>query len=438
MKPINFYTYKDGTKTEMCKKCLTLHIDNFDPSTFLWLLEKMDVPYIEREWNDLRDKAFAKDPYKMNGMSVFGKYLSKMRLQQWVNPETGKPYTWADTQKLRVKAMQREEIEKKKREEKAKEEVDLKAKLEAGEISEAEYKTRVSIDTQYKEMLATPFVAPPPPPPPPPLVPPPLPQSIPPSFTPDPKPEPQKGYPQDVLIGANNPYNENNFVDESELVDLGAELTKEDKIYLAMKWGRLYKANEWVELERKYNEMMESFDIQDSDTIGTLILICKTYLKMNQSIDCGDMDGYQKLSRVYDALRKSSKFTAAQNKDQNTDFLDSVGELVAYCEQNGGAIPKYEIKVDLDIVDKVIRDLKEYNRSLIDEDPALSSQIEDYIKKREIAEQMRKEKEEAKQQGLDVVPITDEDHIQHLQMLADYAEQDQQEYFDNTIEKEKE
>ena len=62
--------------------------------------------------------------------------------------------------------------------------------------------------------------------------------------------------------------------------------------------------------------MMNSFDIQDSDTTGTLILICKTYLKMNQAIDCGDMEGYGKLSRVYDSLRKSAKFTAAQKKEQ--------------------------------------------------------------------------------------------------------------------------
>ena len=52
----NFFTYKDGRKTEMCKKCLTMHIDNFKPETFLWLLEKMDVPYIPEEcpavkWN---------------------------------------------------------------------------------------------------------------------------------------------------------------------------------------------------------------------------------------------------------------------------------------------------------------------------------------------------------------------------------------------------
>lgn len=30
-----FFTYKNGEKTELCKKCLTMHIDNFDPETFL-------------------------------------------------------------------------------------------------------------------------------------------------------------------------------------------------------------------------------------------------------------------------------------------------------------------------------------------------------------------------------------------------------------------
>jgi hypothetical protein len=86
---------------------------------------------------------------------------------------------------------------------------------------------------------------------------------------------------------------------------------------------------------------MNSFDIQDADSKNTLIFICKTYLKMNQAIDCGDVEGYQKLSRVYDALRKSAKFTAAQNKEEKADFIDSVGELVAYCEKNGGKIPRY-------------------------------------------------------------------------------------------------
>jgi len=34
---------------------------------------------------------------------------------------------------------------------------------------------------------------------------------------------------------------------------------------------------------------MQSFDIQDADSKNTLIFICKTDLKMNQAIDCGDV-----------------------------------------------------------------------------------------------------------------------------------------------------
>ena len=40
----NFYTNKDGSKTDLCKQCLTMHIENFNPETILWLLEKMDIP----------------------------------------------------------------------------------------------------------------------------------------------------------------------------------------------------------------------------------------------------------------------------------------------------------------------------------------------------------------------------------------------------------
>ena len=41
-----------------------MHIDMFDPSTFVWILEKLDMPYIENEWNVLRDREYAANPYK--------------------------------------------------------------------------------------------------------------------------------------------------------------------------------------------------------------------------------------------------------------------------------------------------------------------------------------------------------------------------------------
>ena len=374
MDEANFYTYKDGTKTELCKKCLTAHIDNFDPDTYLWLLEKMDVPYIPEEWNVLRDRAYAKDPHKMNGMSVFGKYLSKMKLKQW------KQYGWEDTEKLRAQSEERAKnamaVQKQYEEE-------MKQKLENGEISEAQYKTLVSTETQNAEMQSKP---------------------------------PQSAIPQ------NNFYDENNFLSEDELIDPAAELTADDKVYLAMKWGRLYKPNEWVKKKKKYNEMMNSFDIQDSDTTGTLILICKTYLKMNQAIDCGDMDGYQKLSRVYDSLRKSAKFTAAQNKEAKGNFVDSVGELVAMCEKEG-FIPRYCTDIPQDKVDATLQDMNKYVYKLVTQDLGFGQQIEDALKKIQIQKEMEAAEDEL--EDIDEhVQLEDQDYEDFYEDVNNQKERD--------------
>ena len=78
-----------------------------------------------------------------------------------------------------------------------------------------------------------------------------------------------------------NPFQEQNFLPESSLVDLGADLSDEDKIYLAMKWGRLYTPAQWVTLETLYTNFMNSFDIQGAARIDTLKKICKTSLKMD-------------------------------------------------------------------------------------------------------------------------------------------------------------
>jgi hypothetical protein len=382
-----FYTYKDGSKTELCKKCLTMHVDPFNPDTYVWLMEKMDVPYLPEEWNVLRDKDYAKNPAKLSGMAVFGKYLSKMKLKQYVDKETGKPYGYADSERLQNKNLQKkqEEIEAQK-----KFEEDTLAAYERGEISESQYKTLTSTEAQHQAAEAA-FAA-------------------------------GTSTPPAPFIGNNNPYNEDNFMSEDELANPAADLTEEDRLYLAMKWGRLYKPNEWVELEKKYTEMMQSFDIQDSDTTGTLILICKTYLKMNQAIDVGDMDGFQKLSRVYDSLRKSAKFTAAQNKEDKNDFVDSVGELVTMCEKEG-FIPRYATDIPQDKVDITLKDMNNYVKKLVTQDLGFGQQIEDSIKKLQIQKEMR-ESDDGFDFEDDEKPLETQDYEEFFDQIQEQKEKD--------------
>ena len=374
-----FYTYKNGDKTDMCKKCLTMHIDNFNPDTFLWLLEKMDVPYVPEEWNVLRDRAFAKNP-NLNGMSVFGKYLSKMKLKQW------KEYSWADTERL--KAL-KEERNKLQIAEKEKFEAQIKEQFDNGEITEAQYKTLMSTETQNEDYYMG------------------------------------TGPVLHMPAMADNPYQESNFIDASLLPDPATQLTEDDKIYLAMKWGRLYTPADWIELEKNYNEMMNSFDIQDADTINTLVLLCKTNLKMNQAIDCGDVEGFQKLSKVSESLRKSAKFTAAQNKEQKNDYVDSVGELVAMCERDG-FIPRYATDIPQDKVDLTLKDMNSYVNKLVTQDLGFGQQIEDALKKIQIQREMNEAEDTALMMDGETPELIDEDYEEFYNSIEEQKELDAQ------------
>ena len=288
-------------------------------------------------------------------------------------------YGWNDTERLKEL---NEEKEKAQLAEREKFEAEVKQQYDNGEINEAQYKTLISTETQNKEIYMRPEL-----------------------FAPS---------------EANNPYQEDSFIAESELIDLGAELTQDDKVYLAMKWGRLYKPAEWVELEKNYNEMMNSFDIQDADTINTLILLCKTNLKMNQCIDCGDVEGFQKLSKVSESLRKSAKFTAAQNKEQKNDYVDSVGELVAMCEREG-FIPRFATDIPQDKVDLTLKDMNSYVNKLVTQDLGFGQQIEDALRKIQIQQEMQKAEE---------ITITEEEPV--VLSDSDYAE------FYNSIEEQRE
>ena len=391
---LGFYTYKNGQKAQMCKECMLAHVNIWQQDTYLWLLEKMDVPYAPWEWDNLRAKAYAKNPKKLNDTTVFGKYLSMMKLNQW------KKYTWADTEKVQEQHRLEQEARKQRGQDLEQEQDKYQKQFENGQISQAQYRTLVKTDVQrehdYQKLQA------------------------------------DAASRAAAAVGSGNLYNEKNFIAEEDIPDFSEDLSEQDKKYLAIKWGRLYTPNEWVQLQSFYNEMMDSFDIQDADSKSSLILICKNNLKMNQAIDTGDLEGYQKIARVNDTLRKSAKFTAAQNKEHKDDFVDSVGQLVAYCQKYGHQIPQFNIKTvnkdGIDVIDKILDNLKEYTKTLIYEDTALARQIEDYLNRRIAMEEKQKAEKEAKEKGLDRVEVTDQD------LAAFEAEKEKQRQLDKKVQ----
>ena len=168
--------------------------------------------------------------------------------------------------------------------------------------------------------------------------------------------------------------------------------------------------------------MTESFDIQDADTINTLILICKTNLKMNQYLDSGDIEGFQKISKVSESLRKTAKFTAAQNKDDKDEYVDSVGELIAMCERDG-FIPRYVTDVPQDKVDATLKDMNDYVKKLVTQDLGFGQQIEDALKKIQI----QKEMEESFDQDIE---LDDNDFEDYHNAIEEQKQLDEEELGD--------
>ena len=363
----NLEKYPNG-KLDMCKKCITMHVDNWDPDSYMWILQEADVPYVADEWNKLMLK-YAQDRSKVTGTTIIGRYLGKMALKQF------KDFRWKDTAFLQEEANRRIEETMKRQ------------GYDAQDIANAINKATFEIPEKPLEE---------------------------PTFT---------GVPNDPYVASpqEDYFAQINGSDD----DFADDLTEENKIYLRLKWGKAYKPEEWVRLEQLYEEMMASYDIQGAGHIDTLKLLCKTSLKANQLIDIGDVEGFQKMSKVYDSLMKSGKFTAAQNKAESGEFVDSIAELVELCEKEG-FIPRFYISQPNDKVDETLQDLKYYTHTLVTEEMNLGNLIESAVK--EMAKQEAKEEDEDIDEELEydnIDTLIDEDFIEHKQFLEDEADLDE-------------
>jgi hypothetical protein len=72
---------------------------------------------------------------------------------------------------------------------------------------------------------------------------------------------------------------------------------------------------------------------------------------------------------------KSGKFTAAQNKAETGEYVDSISELVELCEKQG-YIERFYIDEPNDRVDATILDMQRYTKTLIEKETNLSALIE--------------------------------------------------------------
>ena len=204
-------------------------------------------------------------------------------------------------------------------------------------------------------------------------------------------------------------------VDEQSILD---NLTQREVQQLAMKWGENFRPSEWLKMEEMYNRYCEEFDI-GVDREAVLISLCKTSVNMQRCLDAGDASNAAKFSSMFDQLRKSGAFTEAQKKEEKERYLDSVGEVVAAVEREGGVIPQfdYQFEVNQDKVDLTLKDMQSYTYNLVKNEMGLGDLIESYIQR--LDQQREEERNKSLDDGL-VISSAEEQEIENDKYADDF------------------
>lgn len=414
---------RNGQPMDVCKDCIYSGCDNMQPETFKWVLQRYNVPFIRDKWIELAARAYFKDPKKFSSRSVIGTYIRTMGMKQYINygfidseqltewyqneygnPEIAGQPLWSqitltdlqcadDTNGKRIidtvqsigepepeqtgpavmsvpnhsTANQQNQLAFQERiklenqriidKEHARQEVESRYDWGLPIDDESNYENEPQI-SHYEENLA----------------------DVP---IPDlPQPNFNANIAQYRVINSQDP-------NEQKIKD---QLTDEDIAMLAGKWGANYLPSEWMQMEELYERYEQEYELT-ADRAEALKKMCKVSLKMDQALENGETTEYKQLSSVYDQLRKSAKFTEAQKEEKKDKYLDSIGQLVAVLEREGGPIPAFDYKVETtqDIVDYTLRDMQKYTYSLVKKELGLGELIERYIAQLEESQRTQEE-----------------------------------------------
>jgi len=158
--------------------------------------------------------------------------------------------------------------------------------------------------------------------------------------------------------------------EEKELVNIKDIETEQGNISitkeLKVKWGD-YTNREILEMEKLYKQMMFSNSIETPQHERQLYFYCKLSILMDKALTEGDYAGYEKLSRQFTELQKSSGFRPIDRKSSDEAHgIKSFSQIFAEVESNGYVEPLNVDDVEnQDIVDRSIQYILNYTRKVL-------------------------------------------------------------------------
>lgn len=317
-KPSTLDEYPDGY-LDVCKQCLASTYVARDASTFIHILRALDIPWMPTEYQKIYNRNFR--PSSPNNIAYLGKYVAAMKLAQ------NKTYRFLDSnerQKLTGSEEMYDPIENYNYDH------PLAEPILAGALRKDPNRRSIIREVDAEE----------------------------------------GGHTHEIA----SPLRDGTLSDafaNSELNASGSlEFTKEEMYYLRGKWGMGFTPEELGICERKYHEMMNSFDIQTAIEEDFVMKICVVSMRFDKSLEMQDPDGVKNYSGIYDKLTKSAGLQPSQNDKSDGDYMNAASYLVLLAEREG-PIERYDVTENPDIVDRTIRDLKHFTQTLVNNDESI-------------------------------------------------------------------
>lgn len=158
---------------------------------------------------------------------------------------------------------------------------------------------------------------------------------------------------------------------EAGLIEDELPILKEEKRRkLKEKWGSNYDDEELQYLEKLYDGIFLTQNVNGALQTDQALKLCKISLSIDSKIREGA--DFDKILKSYDNLVKIAEFTPKNAKNAN-DF-DSMGELIKWLEKRGFK-NKYYDDVTKDIVDETIKNIQAYNQRLYTNESGIGDEI---------------------------------------------------------------
>lgn len=149
------------------------------------------------------------------------------------------------------------------------------------------------------------------------------------------------------------------------------------------KFGAGYKKDEYLRMEKFYNDMMSTHDINSPQHKEMLIEICKVNVQKDRALSENNINDYKKLSDAFKTLIADSGFRPADRvTGSEATGIRTFSQIFEEIEKDGFIVP-VPIQEHQDIVDRTIMYILNYQLKLLNMDvlaspPSDTPQVDDF------------------------------------------------------------